>query len=429
MKLSRDTISPTSTKLTITADQAELDITKQATLTRLSANVSVPGFRPGKAPAHLVEKAIDQSVLQTEFLDAVINDLYVKAIDQEDLRVVAQPEISVDKFVPFTTLEFTATVEVVGDVTLPEYKQIKLESTPVKITAKDIDEVLENLSKRGAKKAPVERAAKNGDEVTIDFTGVDTDTKEPIDGADGTNYPLELGSGTFIPGFEEQLIGAKPGAIKTFDIVFPADYGAEALQNKKVTFTATVKGIEEVQPAEINDDFAKTLGAFTTVDELKADIKKQLQAEREQEAQRNYDNELLEKIAEKTKVEIPKQLIDDEIERIEEEEKRNVVYQGQTWQEHLDAEGLTAEQHKEKQRPGAELRVKAGLILGEIAQAEKVTVSPEELDLRIQLLRGQYADPAMQAELDKPENRRDIMSRMLTEKTLDKLRSYASAKA
>ena len=149
-------------------------------------------------------------------------------------------------------------------------------------------------------------------------------------------------------------------------------------------------------------------------------------AEKQQEADRAFDNELLEKIAAKTTVAIPKALIEQEIDRMEEEEKRNVVYRGQTWQEHLDAEGLTAEAHREKQREGAELRVKAGLVLGEIADKEKITVTPEELEIRIQLLKGQYPDPAMQAELDKPENRRDINSRLLTEKTLDKLRAYAT---
>lgn len=426
MKLSRETTSPTTTKLTVTAEQAELDQAKQATLQRLSQNVSVPGFRKGKAPANLVERQINQSVLQTEFMDAVINQLYVEAIDRENLRPVSQPEIAVTKFVPFTSLEFSATVEVVGDIKLAEYKKIKLAQKPVTVTTDDVNDVLNNLATRGATKEIVERAAKKGDEVVIDFVGTDAETKEPIDGAEGTDYPLILGSDSFIPGFEDELIGAKAGAITTFDITFPSDYGAPSLQNKKVTFAVTVRSVSAVKSAKIDDDFAASIGPFKTVTELKTDVKKQLKAEREQEAQTAYDNELLQKVAEKTEVVIPTPLIEEEMTRIEEEEKRNVVYRGQTWQEHLDAEGLTAEAHREKQREGAELRVKAGLVLGEIAQAEKVTVSPDELEIRIELLRGQYSDPTMQAELDKPENRRDIMSRMLTEKTLAKLRSFAT---
>lgn len=426
MKLSRQTVSPTTTKITITAEQVELEQAKQTTLKRLSGNSNVPGFRKGKAPAHLVEKQIDQSVLQSEFMDTLINELYVQAIDQEKVRPVAQPDIAVTKFVPFTALEFTADIEVVGDIKLADYKKIKLSQPVIKVTAADVSEVLTNLALRGAQKIPVERAAINGDELVIDFVGTDTNTAEAIDGADGSDYPLVLGSNTFIPGFEDKLIGAKAGAVTTFDITFPSDYGAPALQNREVTFAVTVRTVNELKPAKIDDDFASTIGPFKSVTDLKADIKKQLQAERQQEAQTAYDNELLQKIADKTEVAIPKQLVEDEITRIEEEEKRNTVYRGQTWQEHLDAEGLSAEAHREKQRDGAELRVKAGLILGEVAQVENVTVSPDELEIRIELLRGQYSDPAMQAELDKPENRRDIMSRMLTEKTLEKLRVYAS---
>lgn len=426
MNISSEKLSPTSIKLTITVDQAKLDKAKQSVLKQLSKDVKVPGFRPGTAPANLIEKQIDQAVLQSEVIDQVINEAYVAAVEQEKIRPVASPQIAVSKFVPFTTLEFTAEIEVIGEVTLPDYKKIKLAATPVSVTAKDVTEVLNNLAQRGAAKTEVTRAAKNDDEVIIDFVGTDAKTKTPIEGGAGTDYPLVLGSKSFIPGFEEELIGAMPGATKTFNITFPADYGSEALQSKKVTFTVTVHKVSEVKPATIDDAFASTIGPFKTVDELKADIKKQLTAERQQEAQRLYDNQLLEKIADKTEVAIPAGLIEEEIGRIEEEEKRSVVYRGQTWQEHLAAEGITEEEHKERQRPGATLRVKAGLVLGEIAQAEKVNVSPDELELRIELLRGQYPDPKMQSELDKPENRRDIMSRILTEKTLEKLRAYAT---
>jgi len=425
MQLKRDNVSPTRIKLTITGETADLEPIKEALLQQLSAGVKVPGFRPGKAPANLVEKHIDQNVLQSELLDEAINKLYVDAVEQTGVRLVSQPEIAVTKFVPYETLEFTAEADMIGKIKLPDYKKIKVKAQPIEVTAKDVTEVLNNLALRGATKKAVERPAKKDDEVTIDFKGTDTKTKEPIDGADGSNYPLTLGSNSFIPGFEDELIGLKPGDHKTFDITFPADYGAKALQKRKVTFEVTVHSVNEVTPAKLDDAFAATLGPFKTLAELKADIKKQLQAERQQEAQRQQDNEMMELIAAKTTVELPKALVEEEMERMEEEEKRNVVYRGQTWQEHLDAEGMTAEEHREKQRPGAELRVKAGLILGEISQVEDINVTPSELDMRMELLKGQYAsDAQMQEELNKPENRRDIMSRMLTEKTLDRLRSY-----
>jgi trigger factor len=428
MQIEREVISPTTTKLTITADQAELDTIKQHVLKQLTPSVKVQGFREGKAPAHLIEKQLDQARLQSEFLEHAVNDLYVDAVQQENLRPVAQPQITVGKFVPFTTLEFTAEVEAVGNIKLPDYKQIKLAPKDTAVTAKDVDEVLENLRGRAAEKKEVERAAKDGDEVIIDFTGNDAKTGEPVSGADGKDYPLVLGSKTFIPGFEEEVIGIKPGEAKEFDLTFPKDYGVQALQGSKVKFAVTAKKISELAKPELNDAFAATVGPFKTLSELKADIKKQLTAERQNEAQRAYDNELLEKIADKSTVDIPKALVEEEIDRIEEDEKRNIVYRGQTWQEHLDEEGLTAEEHREKQRAGAELRVKAGLVLGEISSREGINVTPEELEVQIQLMKGQYPDPAMQGELDKAENRRDIHSRMMTEKTLNQLRTYATTK-
>lgn len=428
MQITRDQINPTKVKLTIVAEPSELETIKQHVLKALAPNVKVQGFRQGKAPQNLIEKQLDPAQMQAEFLDHAVNDLYVDAIQQEKLRPASQPEVSITKFVPYTTLEVSMQVETVGEIKLADYKKIKLELKKAEVGNKEVDEVLENLRARAAEKKEVERAAKLGDEVTIDFTGTDAKTKQPIDGADGKSYPLTLGSGSFIPGFEEELVGLKPGDEKDFEITFPKDYGAADLQNRKVNFHVKAHKVNELAKPKLDDAFAGTVGPFKTLADLKADIKKQLAAERQNENQRAFDNELLEKIAEKSDVPVPESLIEEEADRIEEEEKRNVVYRGQTWQEHLDAEGVTAEEHKAKQRPAAELRIKAGLVLGEIADRENITVTPEELEIRLMLLKNQYTDEAMHAELDKPENRRDIQNRLMTEKTLDKLREYATQK-
>ncbi|HSX31146.1 MAG TPA: trigger factor [Candidatus Saccharimonadales bacterium] len=426
MHISRTQLSPTKVELTITADDAMLAATKEHVLGDLAKDMNLAGFRKGHAPKALVEKNVDQSALQSRFLDHAVNDLYFEAVAQEKLRPVAQPEISVTKFVPFTTLEFKAVVEVVGKITLPDYKKIKLTKKVDPTTDKDVTAVLDDLRRRDAQKTAVDRAAKDGDEVVIDFSGVDTKTKEPIAGATGTDYPLALGSGTFIPGFEPQLVGLKTGEEKTFDITFPADYGSVELQKKKVTFSVTVKAVREAKLPELNDTFAAKVGPFKTVADLKVDIKKQLQIEKENQAQRSFENELLATIAEKAKADIPKVLIDEEIDRMEAEERRNLVYRGQTWQEHLKAEGKTDTEHKEGLRESAEARVKTGLVLGEVAQAEDIRVTDAELDTRIAELKRQYTDKQMQAELNKPENRRDLGSRLLTEKTITRLSEYAT---
>lgn len=419
-------LSPTKVELTVTADQPFMDRVKDHVLGDLSKQVNMAGFRKGHAPKALIEKNVDQTTLQSQFLDHAINDLYVEALSNEKLRPVAQPEVNVTKFVPFTDLEFKATVEVVGKITLPDYKAIKVTKKVEPTTDKDVTAVLDDLRRRDAEKVEVKRAAKEGDETVIDFKGVDAKTKEPISGASGTDYPLVLGSNTFIPGFEPEVVGCKAGDEKTFDITFPEDYGAKELQKKKVSFTVNVKAVRELQLPKLDDAFAATVGPFKTLTELKANIKEQLQAEKENQAQRNFENELLAKIAEKARADIPKVLVDEEIDRMEEEERRNLIYRGQTWQEHLQAEGKTDAEHKEGLREAAEARVKTGLVLGEVAEAEKITITDKELDERIAGLKRQYNDKQMQAELDKPENRRELGSRLLTEKTIERLTSYAS---
>jgi trigger factor len=297
MQVTKEYTSPTSIKLNIEAGQALLDEVKQAVLAKLAANLKIQGFREGKAPLSLVEKNVDQSLLQTEFLEQAVNRLYVDAIVQENIRPVAQPEVNVKKFVPFTTLEIEAVAPAVGEIKLGDYRQIKVDKKPVKITDKDVEEVIAQLKTRAAEREEVKRAAKDGDEVVIDFSGTDTKTKEPISGADGKDYPLVLGSNTFIPGFEPNLIGLKAGDDKTFDIEFPKDYGVQALQSRKVTFKVTVKKVQQVVEPKLDDAFAAKVGQFKTVDELKADIKKQLQTERQQEAERAFENDLILKIA------------------------------------------------------------------------------------------------------------------------------------
>lgn len=427
MQVTKDIQSPTIIKLTIVADSSELEQTKQSVLQKLAATVRLQGFRPGKAPLNIVERNVDPNQLQTDFLEQAVNDLYVRAIDQERIRPVAQPTISIVKFVPFTTLELTAEVAAVGDITLADYKQVKIAKKPVEITEAQIDAVVKDLQTRVAKREAVTRGAKTGDEATIDFTGTDFKTKEPIAGADGTDYPLILGSGNFIPGFEDKVIGMKVDETKEFPLTFPADYGSAALQNKKVTFAVTVKLLQALVEPKVDAAFAAEIGPFKTVAELKKDIRRELETQAMQENDRQYESDLLEAIAKKTTVAIPDSMIDEELERLEQQEKQNILYRGQTWQEHLDEEGVTDEEHKAKNRPGAELRIKSGLILGEIAELENISVTPEELEIRLQLLKGRYAtDENMQTELDKPENRRDIMSRLMTEKTLDKLKSFQS---
>lgn len=426
VQLKRET--DTKVQLHITADTATLAKAKESVLKRLSRNqVNLAGFRKGKAPLSLVEKQIEPGMLQSEVIEEAVSHMYFEAIREKKLRPVERPEVSVKKFVPFTTLEIEATVEAVGEVKLPDYKKTKLTRKPVNITDKDVEEVIEALRARVAERKEVTRPAKTEDEVMINFTGTDAKTGDLINGAEGKDYPLVIGSKTFIPGFEEELVGIKPDEEKTFELTFPKDYGVKVLQNRKVTFKVTATKVQEVVKPKVDDTFAAKVGPVKTVDELKADIRNQLEAEQQTQAERDFESELLEKITEKAEVAIPQVLIDEEVERNELEEKQNLMYRGQTWQEHLKEEGVTEEEHRNQKRSAAEQHVKAGLVLTEIAEKEGVTVTDEELEVRMQILKGQYQDKQMQAELNKPEARREIANRIVTEKTLEKLKSYAAA--
>jgi len=412
-------------ELTISANQADLEPIKQHVLKHLQKRVKVAGFREGNVPLALVEKNVDQNVMQTEFIEEAINHLYMSVAKELRLKPVAQPEVSVKKFVPYSELEFEAKVEIIGDIKLPNYKQIKKAKPTVTVTADDVKDVLQNLQLRAADKKTVERASKDGDEIWIDFTGKDA-KGEPVNGADGKDYPLILGSNTFIPGFEPNLMGLKTGDEKTFTLKFPKDYGVKAIAGTSVTFAVTVKKVQELVPPKLDDAFAVQSGPFKTLAELKSDIKKQLTQQRQYDSDKAYENELVTEIAAQAKVAIPKRLIDEQVARLEEEERRNLTYRGQTWEEHLKDEGVTAEEHRAQKRPAATESVKAGLVLSEIAEAEGLNVTPDELEVRLQLLKGQYKDAAMQGELDKPENQRDIASQILTEKTLSKLTDYVT---
>jgi trigger factor len=425
MHINKTSDKPTEAHLVIDAGAEDLESIKRHVLGHFVRTVKVPGFRAGKAPLHLVEKNADQRKLLDEFIEHAVNELYGRAINQERIRPVGAPQVEIKRFVPYTDLGFEVTVDVIGEIKLPNYKAVKLAKKPVSVTTKDVNDVIAGLRQRTAQREEVTRASKNGDELLINFSGKDS-KGEPVAGAEGKDYPLILGSKTFIPGFEEHLVGLKAGDKKEFTITFPDDYGVEALRSQKVTFSTTINRVSELKEPKADDAFAGTVGPFKSLTELKADIKKQLAADRQTQNDREYENELIGKITDKSTVDVPEALIENQVQQMEEEEKRNLVYKGQTWQEHLESEGVTEQQHRERQRPDAEKRVKAGLVLSEIAEKEDLSVQPEELEIRVQALKGQYKDDNMQAELDKPENQQDIAARMLTEKTIAKLVDYAS---
>lgn len=427
MRITSKPISDTSIKLTIAATGSELQDLKDHTVDKLSKNLKVPGFRAGKVPAAVAEKQFDSNYLQAQVLDEALNHLYGEAVAEQKVRVVAQPKVDIVKFVPFTDLEFTAEVEVIGKIELPDYTKVTAKKSAEKVTDDEVDEVLGRLQTQAAEYKEVKRAAKEGDRVWIDFEG--TDAKgELVDGAKGKDYPLALGSNTFIPGFEENVVGLKQGDEKSFTIPFPKDYHVKALQGKKVTFKVAVTKVEEIIAQKLDDEFASKVGPFASLDDLKRDIRTQMQVEKDTAAQRDFEDAIIKDLIKKSKVALPEALLQEQIDLVDREFRQSLTYRGQTMQEYLEATGQTEEQYRDNElKKTAEERLKAGLILSEIAEREKIDVESVELDQEIAMRKAQYAsDAAMQEELNKPENRRDIAARLLTRKTIAALVGYAS---
>lgn len=419
---------PTASKriLTIVGDEEDLKKIKTHALENLRGKVSAPGFRQGKAPLAVVEKQLGANTVASEVAEEAINHFYSETIIERKLRPLSRPNITVKKFVPYTSLEFTAELEIIPPVKLGDYKKLKVKRESEKVTDQDVERVIDNLRLRAATKTEVERPAQTDDEVWIDFDGKDAKGK-PVAGASGKDYPLRLGSKTFIPGFEENLIGLKKGEQKSFTTTFPKDYGVAALAGAKVEFSVNVKKVNEVALPKVDDAFAKSVGPFGSVDQLKSDIRSELTAQKLREADDKAKDQLIQKLVEASGVPVPETLVSDQIEHLKQDFLNNLTYRGLTLEQYLEREKLSEEEWlKRDVRDRAERRVKTGLVLSAVAEAESLQVEEAELDASIAAAKQRYQDESAKAELDKPEARRDMASRVLTEKTLNKLMEYAA---
>lgn len=415
-------LKPTRVKINVLSTAQELATAKKVAVKNLGNKIKVPGFREGTAPEVLLEKYIEPNALGQETLEIAVNSLYGNAIINEQLRPVNNPEIRIKSFVPYESLEFEAEVDIIGDVNIGKYKGLAIKRDEVKVSAKEADEVLQRMRSQAATRNAVNRAIKDGDEAVIDFKGTDPSTKEPISGAEGHDYPLIIGSKTFIPGFEEKLIGLKQNETKNFDIKFPANYSVSTLKNKKVNFEVSIKQVNEMAMPKLDDNFAKLAGPFKTIEELRADIKKELKANKADEALYKQQNEIVDSIVKSSDVQIPEALIKEEVNRLEQEQRQNVAYRGQTWNEYLQAENLDDKKFKELAKEQSMQRIKLGLVLGAVANEENLSISDQELKLKVDELKQQYAnDQKMQEELAKTENQQDIKNRLLVEKTVNRL--------
>jgi len=415
-------LSDTKVSLTITVGAKELGEAEQVAMAKLSKSTKVPGFRAGKVPASIAAKHVSPQALQEQTLDDAISRAVAESFVAEKLQALDRPSVEVKKFVPGEQLEFTAEVEVLPKVELGDYKKLSAKQAKVVIDAKAIDETLERMRAGFAAKTEVKRAAKDGDEVVIDFVGKKDDVA--FDGGTATDYTLKLGAGQFIPGFEEGIIGKEAGETFDLDLAFPKDYHSADLAGTSVVFTTTLKKVVEPTLPEINDEFAKQAGPFKNVAELKDDIKRELTAQKEKETGDKFKDELLAELIEKSKVPVPEILITDQMRSIERDFEQNLAYQGLAIDSYLSQNDFKdIEDWRDKEvRPTALRRVQAGLVLAELTNAEKITATEEEIDEHVEVHKQQYQNnPEALKQFESAEVRRDIANHFVTEKTIEQL--------
>lgn len=422
MKTTVKHLSDTKVLLTITLGAEALQTAEQVALVKLSRDLKVPGFRKGKVPASVAAKHVNPMTLQEAVLDNALSKAVAEAFIAENLQALERPSVEVKKFVPGQEVEFTAEAEIVPPVKLGKYQKLKAKKTAVKVNAKEIDDIIERMRQNFVEKKAVERAAKAGDEAVIDFVG----KKDGVafDGGTAKEYNLKLGEGQFIPGFEEGVIGHKAGDTFDLDLTFPKDYHAKELAGAKVVFSVTLHTVNELTLPELTDEFAAKCGPFTDMAELKADIKREITAQKEREAGEKLKDELVGELADSSKVALPELLIEDQMRSIEHDMTQNLMYQGLTLEQYLSAQKFTNKDDwlKKEVRPAAEKRVKAGLVLAELSKELKIDISRDELSAQINALKQQYGKNAkLTKQFDDPNVHRDIANRMITDKTVEKL--------
>jgi trigger factor len=422
MSVKIEKIENNRVKLTIEVEAGKIAVASDRVYAKLAPNVKVAGFRPGKAPKDIVIKEVGQEHFEAEILDDILPITYYEAITAENLKVVGAPEVKVLKFVLTDGLTYEAVVDVMPEIKLPDLAKIKVKRQATKVETKEVDEVLNDLAKQLSKYESVDRAAKKGDRVEIDFEGFLKGL--PFDGGKSQNHPLVLGSGSFIPGFEEQLEGMKAGEEREIEVTFPKEYHAANLKGEKVTFKVKVHSIEEMILPEITDAFAKEVGEFENLAKLKEDIEKQLVFTKEQNERKRVEDEILDSIAKDAKFAVPKSLAHEEQHRMIHEAENNLMQQGATLDQYLEMTGKKRDDLESEMLPEAEKRVKIGMILTQVAKDIDAGATDKEIDEFIADRMNMYPEDQREAAkkyYEDHDGRHQVENAIMGKKVLDYL--------
>ena len=390
MKVTKESIENQQVALTIEVEAEKLTEAKAKACKSLANRMNIPGFRKGKAPAMMVERHAGKEVVLDEAFDVLYPDAMDQAFEQEEIIPVTRPQLDIVTLEEGKDVVFKITVTPRPEIKLGEYKGLKVEKEEVEITDEDVEHQLEHMREHQGTMvdAPEGSAVKDGDFTTLDFKGfVDG---EAFAGGEGKDYPLQIGSGNFIPGFEDQLIGAKVDEETEVKVTFPEDYHAEELAGKDAVFKCTIRSIKQKELPPVDDALAKKVSKFETLDELKADIRKGLQENAERKAESDRRTAAIEKAAENITVDIPPVMIDNRVTTMIQEMALRLEQQGMKLEQYLQYTGTDIEKLREDYRETAEKNVRTDLMLDEVAKAEDIKVEAEDLDREVAEMAAAY---------------------------------------
>ena len=376
-------------KLTIEVPADEFAKALKAAYDKNKKSISIPGFRKGKAPMAMIEKMYGVGVFYEDAANIVIPEAYSKAADECELELVSRPEIDIVQIEKGKDFIFTAEVAVKPEVTLGDYKGVEVPKTVVEVTDEEVEAELKKEQEKNSRTIAVEdRAVESGDIVTLDYEGsVDG---VPFEGGKAENYALTIGSNTFIPGFEDQLIGAQVETPLDVNVTFPEEYHSADLAGKAAVFKCVVHKIEAKELPELDDEFAQDVSEFDTLDEYKADIRKNLTEKKEADAKRAKENAAVDKAVENAAMDIPAPMLDTQAEQMVNNFAQRIQSQGLTFEQYMQFTGATLDSMKEQMKPQAEKEIKARLVLEKVAEVENIEISDEKLNEEIANMAKMY---------------------------------------
>ena len=390
-------------KLTIEVSAEKVEKAIQTVYQKAKKNINIPGFRKGKAPRQLIEKMYGKEVFYNDAIDELLPGAYSEAADECGEELVSRPQIDIVQFESGKPFIFTAEVAVKPEVTLGEYKGVQVEKVPVEVLDEEVEADLMKEREANARTITVEgRAVENGDMVSLDFEGFVDGV--PFEGGKGENYDLTIGSGSFIPGFEEQLIGAEIDQEVEVNVTFPEDYQAEELQGKAAVFKCTVKEIKEKELPELDDEFASEVSEFETLEEYKADVKAKITERKEREVNSAKEEQVLEAIINDSDMEIPEAMMLTQQRQMVDEFAQRIQMQGLTIDQYYQMTGNSRDKMIEQVRPQAERRIKTRLVLEAIVKAENITATEEEFEEEIKIIGEAYQIEPDQVKETLPES-------------------------